>query len=286
MEIVETIGAMQQLARKWLREGHTIAVVPTMGALHAGHVSLVDLACERATKVVATIFVNPTQFGPNEDFDGYPRDEAADLQKLREHKATAVFMPSTTEMYAQGFETKVELSRLPRHLCGMRREGHFAGVTTVVLKLFNAVQPTVAVFGEKDYQQLMIVRKMVRDLNLPVDIVAGPTVREEDGLAMSSRNRYLDPKERKAAASVYQALTRARQLVNSGTVDTIILRKAMTEIIEQAGATVDYVAVIDPESLEELNIVGERAHAALAVFIGRTRLIDNIRLKDQTHRAG
>jgi pantoate--beta-alanine ligase len=280
MEIFETIGAMQQLARKWLSEGHTIAVVPTMGALHDGHVSLVDLACERASKVVATIFVNPTQFGPNEDFDGYPRDEAADLQKLREHNAAAVFMPSTDEMYPQGFETKVELSRLPRHLCGMRREGHFAGVTTVVLKLFNAVQPQVAIFGEKDYQQLMIIRKMVRDLNLPVDIIAGPTVREEDGLAMSSRNRYLDPTERKAAASVYQALTRARQLVNSGTVDTIILRQKMTEIIEQAGANVDYVAVIDPESLEELNIVGERAHAALAVFIGRTRLIDNIRLKD------
>ncbi len=280
MEIVETISAMQQLASKWQLEGHSIAIVPTMGALHDGHVSLIDLAGEKASKVVATIFVNPTQFGPNEDFEGYPRDEDSDLGKLKAHNTAAVFMPTVTEMYPQGFETKVELSRLPRHLCGMRREGHFAGVTTIVLKLFNAVQPQVAIFGEKDYQQLMVIRKMVRDLNLPVDIVAGPTVREEDGLAMSSRNRYLDAHERKAAASVYQALSRARQLVNSGTVDTIILRQAMTEIIEQAEANVDYVAVIDPDSLEELNIVGERAHAALAVFIGRTRLIDNIRLKD------
>lgn len=280
MEIVETISTMQQMARQWQLEGHTVAVVPTMGALHQGHVSLIDLACQRASKVVASIFVNPTQFGPNEDFEGYPRDEKADLKKLELHNAAAVFMPTVSEMYPEGYETKVELSHLPGHLCGMRREGHFAGVTTVVLKLFNAVQPQIAVFGEKDYQQLMIVRKMVRDLNLPVEVVAGPTVREEDGLAMSSRNRYLDSSERKAAASVYQALTRARQLVNSGTVDTIILRQAMTEIIEQAGANVDYVAVIEPASLEELNVVGERAHAAVAVFVGRTRLIDNIRLKD------
>lgn len=280
MQRIETISAMQQLAREWFQEGHTVAVVPTMGALHAGHLSLIDLAREQAGKVVATIFVNPTQFGPNEDFANYPRDTEADLLQLQAHHTDAVFMPDAREMYPDGFETRVELTRLPRHLCGMRREGHFAGVTTVVLKLFNAVLPQLAVFGEKDYQQLMIVRKMVRDLNLPVEIVAGPTVREDDGLAMSSRNRNLDATERKAAASIYQALIRARQLVNSGTVDTIILRQAMTEIIEQAGANVDYVAVIHPESLEELNVVGARAHAAVAVFVGRTRLIDNLRLKD------
>ncbi len=280
MEKIETIGAMQQLARKWLLEGHTIAVVPTMGALHQGHLSLIDLARQHADKVVATIFVNPTQFGPNEDFDGYPRNSEADELQLQAHLTDALFMPTSKEMYPDGFETRVELTRLPLHLCGMRREGHFVGVTTVVLKLFNAVQPQLAVFGEKDYQQLMIVRKMVRDLNLPVEIIAGPTVRAEDGLAMSSRNRYLDIHERKAAISIYQALVRARQLVNSGTVDTIILRQAMTEIIEQAGANVDYVAVIHPESLEELNVVGAKAHAAIAAFVGRTRLIDNIRLKD------
>ena len=280
MEKIETIGAMQQLARKWLLEGHTIAVVPTMGALHQGHLSLIDLARQHADKVVATIFVNPTQFGPNEDFDGYPRNSEADELQLQAHVTDALFMPTSKEMYPDGFETRVELTRLPLHLCGMRREGHFVGVTTVVLKLFNAVQPQLAVFGEKDYQQLMIVRKMVRDLNLPVEIIAGPTVRAEDGLAMSSRNRYLDIHERKAAISIYQALVRARQLVNSGTVDTIILRQAMTEIIEQAGANVDYVAVIHPESLEELNVVGAKAHAAIAAFVGRTRLIDNIRLKD------
>jgi pantoate--beta-alanine ligase len=279
MQVIRTIQEMQQLALQWKRAGETISFVPTMGYLHEGHLSLVDLARAHSGRVVASIFVNPTQFGPNEDFERYPRDEDSDLRKLEERGTDAVFIPTVQEMYPQGFETKVELSRLPRHLCGLRREGHFSGVTTVVTKLFNAVLPDSAVFGEKDYQQLMVLRKMTRDLNLPVRILAGPTVREADGLAMSSRNAFLEPAERKAAACVFQALTRARQLVNSGVVDTIMLRRAMTEIIEQAGANVDYVAVIDPDSLEELNIIKERAHAAVAVFLGRTRLIDNMRLK-------
>jgi len=250
-----------------------------MGYLHEGHLSLVDLALEQSQRVVASIFVNPLQFGPNEDFERYPRDEGKDLAALHDRGVHAVFMPGTKELYPDGFETAVELTRLPKHLCGLRREGHFNGVTTVVAKLFNAVLPDVAVFGEKDYQQLMVIRKMVRDLNLPIEVLAGPTVREEDGLAMSSRNAFLEPAERKAASCLYQALTRARQLVISGVVDTIILRRAMTEIIEQTGANVDYVAVIDSEKLDELQIIGEQAHAAVAVFLGRTRLIDNIRLK-------
>jgi pantoate--beta-alanine ligase len=280
MEIIRTISAMQQQARHWQQEAKSIAFVPTMGFLHRGHISLVELAGKKADKVVVSIFVNPTQFGPNEDFERYPRDEDADLRKLEAAGTDVVFMPAVQEMYPKGFETNVGLNKLPRHLCGMRREGHFAGVTTVVAKLFNAVMPNMAIFGEKDYQQLVIIRKMARDLNMPTEILAGQTVREEDGLAMSSRNAYLQPAERKVAACLYQSLTRARQLVNSGTVDTIILRKSMTEIIEQSGANVDYVAVIDPDSLEELNIISGRAHAAVAVFVGRTRLIDNIRLKD------
>jgi pantoate--beta-alanine ligase len=279
MEVVRSVGAMQSLSRSWSREGLRIGLVPTMGYLHEGHLSLVDLALEKTQRVVASIFINPMQFGPNEDLERYPRDEGRDLSSLHERGVHAVFMPEAGEMYPDGFETVVELGRLPKHLCGLRREGHFRGVTTVVAKLFNAVLPDTAVFGEKDYQQLMVIKKMVRDMNLPIEVLAGPTVREDDGLAMSSRNAYLEPADRKAAACLFQALTRARQLVISGVVDTIILRRAMTEIIEQTGANVDYVAVIDPEKLDELQIIGERAHAAVAVFLGRTRLIDNIRLK-------
>jgi len=270
---------MQKLSASWRRSGAVIGFVPSMGYLHEGHLSLIDVARERSDAVVVSIFVNPTQFGPRDDFDLYPRDEEADIAKLRARGVDAVLIPAVEEMYPTGFETQVELTRLPGHLCGLRRAGHFRGVATVVLKLFSAVMPDLAVFGEKDYQQLLIVSKMVRDLNLPIEVVAGPTVREPDGLAMSSRNSYLSPAERKSAACVYNALTRAHQLVNSGVVDTIRVRQAMTEIIEQCAATVDYVAIVDPDNLEELHIIGDRAHAAVAVFVGSTRLIDNMRLK-------
>jgi len=279
MRVIRTIREMQEQAAAWKRAGETIGLVPTMGYLHEGHLSLADIARGKSTALVASIFVNPMQFGPNEDYERYPRDEEADLQKLRERGVDVAFVPTGEEMYPGGFETLVELTRLPGHLCGLRRGSHFRGVTTVVMKLFAAVCPDLAVFGEKDYQQLLVVGKMVRDLNLPIEVIGGPTVREEDGLAMSSRNAYLAPEERRSARCVYQALSRARQLVNSGMVDTIMVRQAMTEIIEKGLATVDYVAIIDPDSLEELQTIGDRAHAAIAVFLGKTRLIDNIRLK-------
>lgn len=279
MQVIRTIAEMQAQSRSWSRQGIAIGLVPTMGFLHEGHLSLVDIAKEKCGAVVASIFVNPMQFGPKEDFDNYPRDEARDLAMLEAHGTDVVFIPQTDEMYPKGFETRVELTRLPNHLCGLRREGHFRGVTTVVLKLLAAVQPDVAVFGDKDYQQILVIRRMVCDLNLSVEVIAGPTVREPDGLAMSSRNSYLSPEERRTAACVFQALQRARQMVNGGVVDTIMVRRSMTEAIEQNGAQVDYVAVVDPETLEELQIIKDRAHAAVAAFVGRTRLIDNLRLK-------
>ncbi len=279
MKVIRTVSEMQALSRSWARQGTVIGLVPTMGFLHEGHLSLVDTARERCGAVVVSIFVNPMQFGPKEDFNAYPRNEKQDLELLEARGTDVVFIPQLDEMYPKGFETRVELTRLPNHLCGLRREGHFRGVTTVVLKLFAAVLPNIAVFGEKDYQQLLVIQRMVRDLNLPIEVVAAPTVREPDGLAMSSRNSYLSPEERTMASCVFQALQRARQMANGGVVDTIMLRRAMTEIIEQAGAQVDYVAVVDPDTLEELLLVKERAHAAVAAFVGRTRLIDNIRLK-------
>lgn len=279
MEIVRTIARMQEVSRTLQRQGRTIGFVPTMGALHSGHLSLVDLAGANSDVVVVSIFVNPMQFGPKEDFERYPRNEGQDCAMLADRGVEFLFMPAVDEMYPKGFETVIELSRLPRHLCGLRRESHFSGVTTVVLKLFSAVCPDVSVFGEKDYQQLMVIRKMVRDLNLPVRVLAGPTVREADGLALSSRNAYLTPDERNQAGSIFEALKRARQLVTSGVVDTIILRRSMTELLERTGAAVDYVAIIDPETLEELQTVKDRAHAAVAAYFGRTRLIDNLRLK-------
>jgi pantoate--beta-alanine ligase len=279
MQVIKTIAEMQQQSLDWKRQGLTIGFVPTMGYLHEGHLSLIDLASERCDKVVVSIFVNPKQFGPNEDFTNYPRDEDGDLAELKERNVDVAFLPPESEFYPESFETVVTCTRLPAHLCGLRRKGHFDGVTTVVAKLFNATMPDVAVFGEKDYQQLLVLQRMTRDLNLPIEVLGGPTIREEDGLAMSSRNAYLAPEDRKAAASLFAALQKARQLVTSGMVDAIMVRQKMTDIIEQAGGKIDYVAILDPHDLNELETIKDKAHAAVAVFIGSARLIDNMRLK-------
>lgn len=279
MKIVRHIEEMQALSRSWRQAGESIGFVPTMGYLHEGHLSLVDVAASRASRMVVSIYVNPKQFGPTEDFERYPRDEAGDADKLGTRKVDAVFAPTDAEMYPKGFETIVECTKLSAHLCGLRREGHFKGVTTVVLKLFNAVLPDVAVFGEKDYQQLLVIQRMARDLNLPIEIVGAPTIRTPDGLAMSSRNSYLSPEDRKAATVLYRALTRAKQLVTSGMVDAVMVRQAMTEMIEQTGGRIDYVAIVDPDTLDECQTIQARAHAAVAVCFGKTRLIDNMRLK-------
>lgn len=279
MEVIRGVRELQERSEGWRRAGLTVGMVPTMGYLHEGHLSLVDIACEKADRVVVSIFVNPKQFGPTEDLGRYPRDEEGDLAKLAARGVAVAFIPDVDEIYPEGYETYVDCNRLPSHLCGARRDGHFKGVLTVVAKLFNACMPHLAVFGEKDYQQFLVIKRMARDLNLPVEVLSGPTVREEDGLAMSSRNSYLDSEERPAATALHRALTRAVQLVTSGMVDAIMVRQAMTEIIEQAGGRVDYVAIVHPETLDELQTINEQAHAAVAVFFGKTRLIDNMRIK-------
>jgi pantoate--beta-alanine ligase len=274
--------ARAQVAQ-WKREGLTVGFVPTMGFLHAGHVSLMGLAAREADKVVVSIFVNPTQFGPNEDYASYPRDEEGDASKCRSAGVDLLFLPPVADIYPEGAETFVECTNLPEHLCGLRRPGHFRGVTTVVAKLFCLLAPDVAVFGSKDYQQLKVLEKMTRDLLMPIRIVPGPTVREEGGLAMSSRNKYLSPEQRHQALAISRALGEARRAVEAGENHAATLLAAMARTIETAGGRVDYVNIFHPETLEDLDVLDVLdgpAHAAVAAFFGPARLIDNLRLRE------
>lgn len=272
MDVVTTIEEYRRL-RAAMRG--TVGAVPTMGYLHEGHLALVRRARAENDHVVVSIFVNPTQFGPNEDFARYPRDPDRDLTLLRAEGVDVVFMPAVEEMYPEGFVTYVNVERLTDRLEGAHRPGHFRGVTTVVTKLFHILQPHRAYFGQKDAQQLIVIRRMTRDLAFPVEIVDVPTVREPDGLAMSSRNVYLSPDERRAATVLFRALERARELWNSGIRDGDQLREAMRQVIEaEPLARADYVSVADPETLEELGAIEGRALASLAVRLGSTRLID------------
>jgi pantoate--beta-alanine ligase len=275
MDIFRTASALRAQARAWHRAGLSIGLVPTMGYLHDGHLSLARIARARADRVVVSIFVNPTQFGPGEDLDRYPRDEAGDLEALAREGVDAAFLPSVREMYPEGAETFVQLERLPEHLCGMSRPVHFRGVATVCTKLFAASAADVAVFGEKDYQQLLVIRRMARDLLLPVEIVGGPIVREADGLAMSSRNAYLSPEDRRRALAVPRALDAAEALLRAGETDAAVLRAAMAGEIAKVGAALDYAAIVDPDSLDDVLRVEGPARAAIAALFGPTRLIDN-----------
>ncbi|HEY7376996.1 MAG TPA: pantoate--beta-alanine ligase [Polyangia bacterium] len=256
--------------------GERIAFVPTMGALHAGHVTLLREARKLGQRLALSIFVNPTQFGPNEDLARYPRDLAGDLAKAAGAGTDVAFVPDARDVYPAGFQTTVEVRELARGLCGPFRPGHFAGVATVVCKLFNVVRPDVAVFGEKDYQQLAIVRRMVADLDMGIEIVGVPTVREPDGLAMSSRNAYLSPPERARALSLSRALFAARDAVAGGArrADAIVARARAALDVDR----IDYVELVDAGSLQPLATVDRPAVLAVAAFIGRTRLIDNVRV--------
>jgi pantoate--beta-alanine ligase len=276
MRVIETIAEMRSWSEAERRFGRRIGFVPTMGFLHQGHLGLVRDARSRADRLVVSIFVNPTQFSPGEDFAAYPRDFERDGALLREAGADALFHPSVAEMHPEGSETHVEVERLSLPLCGAARPGHFRGVATVVTKLFNIVLPHVAVFGEKDYQQLQMIRRLVRDLSMGVEIVGHPIVREADGLAMSSRNIYLNDAERRAAVSLSRALCQAERLFKRGERSAAaLLRAVQSDLAAEPLANVEYIRLCDAETLEEIDNVERSALLALAVQIGRARLIDN-----------
>lgn len=276
MEIIRTVDAMRAHVSSIRKSGETVALVPTMGFLHEGHLSLMRQAGKLADHVIISIFVNPTQFGPGEDLDAYPRDLDRDVELAASVGVEAVFFPEPSEMYPEGFHTYVNVEELTTGLCGASRPTHFRGVTTVVLKLFNIVQPDYAVFGEKDYQQLKVLERMVRDLNVPVTIVPGALVREADGLAMSSRNKYLSSEQRANALVLSETLTHLQELVRRGQTDVAALKDAAAERISATpGAELDYVEIVDGEELTPLGTVDRPARLALAVRFGTTRLIDN-----------
>jgi pantoate--beta-alanine ligase len=276
MEVIESISEMKNLVKEWKQQGLSIGFVPTMGYLHEGHLALVRRAKELSDRVVVSIFVNPIQFAPGEDYQRYPRDLERDKALLEKEGVDVLFSPKAQEMYPPGFQTYVEVKELSSGLCGRYRTGHFVGVATVVLKLFNIVQPDIAVFGEKDYQQLKVIQRMVQDLNLDVKIISHPTVREEDGLAMSSRNTYLSPEERKSAIALYKALNLAEELINQGERRVATLKEKLKEFIESFPYTkVQYIEFVHPETLKEVERVDEPTLLALAVFVGKARLIDN-----------
>ena len=274
MQVVTTIESMRRLRSQ---AGGSVGFVPTMGYLHEGHLSLVRRARAENDIVVASIFVNPAQFGPTEDFEKYPRDPQRDLAVLQQEKTDIVFMPSAVEMYPEGFDTYVDVGGVTDVLEGAHRPGHFRGVATVVLKLFNIVQPTRAYFGQKDAQQLVVIRKLVNDLRLNVEVVGCPTVRETGGLAMSSRNVYLSPDERRAALILFRALSLSERLWRNGERDGTKLRERLQGLIgREPLAKIDYVSVSDPVTLQELETIEAPALISLAIRIGGTRLIDNL----------
>ena len=270
-----TVPDLRDRVAAWRDAGKSIALVPTMGALHAGHLSLVALAKSKADAVVASVFVNPAQFGPREDLARYPRDEAGDLAKLLNAGADLAYVPDAAEMYPPGFSTNVSVGDITDDLCGAARPNHFEGVATVVAKLLMQCAPDIAVFGEKDYQQLLVVRRLVRDLDIPVEIVGGPVIREADGLALSSRNAYLSPDDRKRAPVLFQTIRDvAADLERGRGADDAALAGRFK--LEAQGFRVDYVAVRDPETLRPLSGPVKRARVLAAVHLGRTRLIDNV----------
>jgi len=278
MEIIRTISWMKETVRQARAENHVIGFIPTMGALHEGHLSLIRRARVDCSRVYASIFLNPTQFGPNEDLSRYPKTFESDVEKLTAAGVEVLFAPGINEIYPPGFRTYVNVEGLSERLEGRSRPGHFRGVATVVLKLFEIVQPQFAYFGRKDAQQVRILQQMATDLNLNVEIVVCPIVREGDGLALSSRNTYLNSEERRAATVLQRALDEARRELSAGTRDALQLQTALRKILSnETLARVDYVEIVDAESFEPVSSVGARpVYALLAVFIGKTRLIDNL----------
>lgn len=279
MQVIHEISAMQAYSRQAARDGRLLGFVPTMGALHAGHLSLVRLAKQRTQTVVVSIFVNPLQFGPTEDLAKYPRTLATDCALLEQEGVDAVFAPSAEEMYPTDATTVVNVEGLSERLDGQSRPGHFRGVSTVVAKLFHIVGPQLAVFGQKDAAQVAVLRRMVRDLNLPVELVVGPIVREADGLALSSRNAYLSPVERRQALVLHRALGQVAELAAKGERSARVLRELAVQVIAtEPGAKLDYCEVVSPDTLLPVDDTGAGALVAVAAYFGNTRLIDNLLL--------
>ncbi len=280
MEIITAVEAMKTRSREWRSKGKTIVLVPTMGYFHEGHLSLIREGRRQGDILVVSLFVNPTQFAPSEDFDTYPRDFERDRKLAEQIGVDVIFCPDKNEMYPSEYKTYIEVSDLGRKLCGVSRPTFFRGVTTVVLKLFTIVQPHVALFGWKDAQQFIIIRRMVEDLNLDVQLIGMPIVREPDGLAMSSRNAYLNPQERKEATVLHSALQKVQSLIGEGITEAAQLRHEMETIVRSApSARIDYIDIVSLHDLQRLDHVKlGKTLIALAVFIGNTRLIDNIRV--------
>lgn len=276
----DTIKEMKEIIRKEKKNGKKIGLVPTMGSLHEGHLSLIRRASEENDQVAVSIFVNPTQFNDDDDFASYPRTMERDIRLAEEAGAGIVFCPTSKEMYPQGYKTYVNVETITEKLCGAFREGHFRGVTTIVCKLFNIVQPDKAYFGQKDAQQLIVVRKMVEDLNMDVEVVACPTVREKDGLALSSRNVHLSFEERKKALQISRALFEAEEMIKSGIKDADKIKKHIIEKLgKELSSGIEYVEIVDGVTIERLKKIEGNVLIAIAAKVGKTRLIDNIQIQ-------
>lgn len=287
MKIVDSVSKMSTLAKILKKEGKSIGLVPTMGYLHEGHLSLVRTAKKHNDTVVMSIFVNPIQFGPAEDLDKYPRDFRRDEELARSADTDIIFYPSANEMYPAGYSSYVNVENLTDGLCGASRPGHFRGVTTVVTKLINIVKPDIAYFGQKDAQQAFVIKKMAYDLNMDVDIKMLPTIREKDGLAMSSRNSYLSERDRADAVIIYQALKKAESLIIGGVRDVRKVVLAIKDTLkEKSSIKIDYVAIVDTKTLKEVSIIAGEVLIALAVFTGKARLIDNIIIRADAEKIG
>lgn len=269
---------MHDTARNYILRGKSIGFVPTMGALHEGHMSLVRRSCHENDITTVSIFVNPLQFGPSEDFQQYPRDFDADSEKLRNEEVDILFLPDSSLMYPDRFDTYIEVGDIAKKLCGAFRPGHFRGVATVVAKLFNTVNPVRAYFGQKDFQQTLVIKQMIRDLDMNVDSIVCPTVREKDGIAVSSRNVYLDAAQRDAATVIFKSLNEASESIKAGERDAGSVRDMMRQriIAEEMISEIDYIGVYNPETLDEASLAEEEVLLAVAVRIGKTRLIDNM----------
>ncbi len=277
MEVVDSIKVVRSKVKTARGKGKRIGFVPTMGALHAGHISLIKQAIQQTDFVIVSIFVNPTQFSPGEDFKKYPRPFDKDIEICEKVGVDLVFAPSPEQMYGQENLTWVTVEKLTEPLCGRFRPGHFLGVTTVCAKLFNIVQPDVAYFGQKDAQQAIVIKRMVADLNMPLEIVICPTVREPDGLAISSRNQYLTPQQRKDATNIYKSLQKCSELISKGITDVRQITTQMRKVLQQVPSIeIEYVSIIDAETLEDIEQISGKVLATIAVRIGSARLIDNI----------